>query len=124
MVNGFNILDPEMTSLGTGIYLGVSIIDHSCEPTAVAVFSGTTIVIRSLVDIPEFNWSKVQENCLKKFLCQDTQINIFSKFLCIKFLCTYKKNLLLSFRSILPVAIAARGNHSEIVFGVKWCNCQ
>ncbi|XP_054272967.1 histone-lysine N-methyltransferase SMYD3 [Macrosteles quadrilineatus] len=59
VVNGFNILDPEMMTIGTGIYLGVSIIDHSCDPTAVAVFSGTTILVRSLVDMPELDWSKV-----------------------------------------------------------------
>lgn len=60
VVNGFNILDPEMVGIGTGIYLGVSIIDHSCEPTAVAIFHGTTIHIRSLIQIPEFDWSKVR----------------------------------------------------------------
>uniref|UniRef100_A0A1B6JWE4 MYND-type domain-containing protein n=2 Tax=Homalodisca liturata TaxID=320908 RepID=A0A1B6JWE4_9HEMI len=59
VVNGFNILDPEMVGIGTGIYLGVSIIDHSCDPTAVAVFQGTTIYIRSLVDMDDFDFSKV-----------------------------------------------------------------
>lgn len=48
-----------MNNLGTGIYLGASTIDHSCEPNAVAVFSGTSITIRTIKDIPEFKWSKV-----------------------------------------------------------------
>ncbi|XP_073984319.1 SET and MYND domain containing, class 3 isoform X2 [Rhodnius prolixus] len=60
VVNSFNILDGDMNNLGTGIYLGASTIDHSCEPNAVAVFSGTSITIRTIKDIPEFKWSKVR----------------------------------------------------------------
>jgi SET and MYND domain-containing protein len=58
-VNGFNILDPEMLSIGTGIYLACSVIDHSCDPNAVAVFEGITIHIRALKDIPVLDWEKV-----------------------------------------------------------------
>lgn len=58
-VNGFNILDPEMMSIGTGIYLGCSVIDHSCDPNAVAVFEGITIHIRALKDMPVLDWEKV-----------------------------------------------------------------
>lgn len=71
VVNGFNILDPEMVGIGTGIYLGVSIVDHSCDPTAVAIFHGTTIHIRSLIQISEFDWSKVRiiETKLLQIVC-------------------------------------------------------
>ena len=31
-VNSFNILDPDMNTLGVGVYLGPSILDHSCKP--------------------------------------------------------------------------------------------
>lgn len=58
-VNGFNILDPEMMSIGTGIYLGCSVIDHSCDPNAVAVFEGITIHIRAVKDMPVLDWEKV-----------------------------------------------------------------
>ncbi|XP_026481492.1 histone-lysine N-methyltransferase SMYD3-like [Ctenocephalides felis] len=58
-VNGFNILDGEMCSLGTGIYLGISIVDHSCTPNAVVVFEGTTLYIRTLQDLPSLNWSEI-----------------------------------------------------------------
>lgn len=57
-VNGFNILDPEMLSLGTGLYLGISVLNHSCDPNAVAVFEGTTIYIRALKDMPCLDWDK------------------------------------------------------------------
>ncbi|XP_030755514.1 histone-lysine N-methyltransferase SMYD3 isoform X2 [Sitophilus oryzae] len=59
-VNSFNICNQELQSLGTGIYLGASIIDHSCQPNAVAVFEGTTIFIRTLETLPCLDWSKVR----------------------------------------------------------------
>ncbi|XP_055547017.1 histone-lysine N-methyltransferase SMYD3 [Wyeomyia smithii] len=49
-INSFNILDDEMNSIGTGIYLGASVMDHSCRPNAVASFDGTTIHVRLLED--------------------------------------------------------------------------
>ncbi|PNF32480.1 Histone-lysine N-methyltransferase SMYD3 [Cryptotermes secundus] len=58
-VNGFNILDPEMMSIGTGIYLGCSVIDHSCDPNAVAVFEGIIIHIRAVKDMPVLDWEKI-----------------------------------------------------------------
>lgn len=61
IVNAFNILDQEMNSIATGIYLGVSITDHSCKPNAVATFQGTTLYIRTIEDLPSIEWSKVRE---------------------------------------------------------------
>lgn len=58
-VNSFNILDPEMNSIGVGIYLAPSIIDHSCQPNAVAVFEGTKIMIRITEDLPRLDFSLV-----------------------------------------------------------------
>ncbi|XP_063234789.1 histone-lysine N-methyltransferase SMYD3 isoform X2 [Bacillus rossius redtenbacheri] len=58
-VNSFNISDAEMLSIGTGIYLGASVVDHSCDPNAVAVFNGTTINIRAVKEIPTLDWSKI-----------------------------------------------------------------
>lgn len=51
-INSFNILDDDMNSIGTGIYLGASVMDHSCRPNAVATFDGTTIYVRLLEDYP------------------------------------------------------------------------
>lgn len=50
-----------MNSIGTGIYLGASIIDHSCRPNALATFDGTTIQIRLLEDYngSEIDFSKI-----------------------------------------------------------------
>lgn len=52
-------MDDDMHSIGTGIYLNASVIDHSCEPSAVAVFEGTTLYIRAIKDLPEFDWNLV-----------------------------------------------------------------
>lgn len=59
VVNTFCILDSEMQSIGTGMYLAASVVDHSCDPNAVAVFERTTLNIRTLVDIPSLDWNKV-----------------------------------------------------------------
>lgn len=57
--NGFNILDPEMISIGTGLYLGVSIIDHSCKPNAVATFEGLKLRLNLTEDLNFHHWSQI-----------------------------------------------------------------
>lgn len=59
LVNAFNILDTDLNSIGTGIYLGVSILDHSCQPNAVATFEGITINVRATMDLPKHDFSKI-----------------------------------------------------------------
>ncbi|XP_070171664.1 histone-lysine N-methyltransferase SMYD3 isoform X2 [Polyergus mexicanus] len=58
--NCFNILDLNMNTIGAGIYLGASVMDHSCKPNAVAVFEGTTIIIRTITDLPSLDWSQIK----------------------------------------------------------------
>jgi SET and MYND domain-containing protein len=59
-VNSFSIVDgPEQDSIGSGLYLGPSIFDHSCMPNAAASFMpDRTIVIRALDDFPERNFGQ------------------------------------------------------------------
>ncbi|XP_041776485.1 histone-lysine N-methyltransferase SMYD3 isoform X1 [Anopheles merus] len=52
-INTFNILDAEMSTIGTGMYIGASIIDHSCRPNVVVSFDGETLRMRLLEDYPE-----------------------------------------------------------------------
>ncbi|XP_055857396.1 histone-lysine N-methyltransferase SMYD3 [Episyrphus balteatus] len=59
VTNGFNILDPEMNAIATGIYLGVSVTDHSCKPNAVATFEGTELHIHATEDMEYLDWSKI-----------------------------------------------------------------
>ncbi|XP_055638073.1 histone-lysine N-methyltransferase SMYD3 [Toxorhynchites rutilus septentrionalis] len=60
-INSFNILDNEMNSIGTGMYLGASILDHSCRPNAVATFVESNVQIRLLEDYSgsELDFSKI-----------------------------------------------------------------
>lgn len=60
IINSFTILDMDMNSIGSGIYIGASIIDHSCEPNAVATFDGKTINIRAIKDMPCLDWKQIR----------------------------------------------------------------
>ncbi|XP_034841219.1 histone-lysine N-methyltransferase SMYD3 [Maniola hyperantus] len=60
IINSFTILDIDMNSIGTGIYLASSIIDHSCNPNAVATFDGKTINIRVIKGMPCLDWKKIR----------------------------------------------------------------
>ncbi|XP_022125928.2 histone-lysine N-methyltransferase SMYD3 isoform X2 [Pieris rapae] len=60
VINSFTILDMDMNSIGSGVYIAASIIDHSCNPNAVAIFDGRKIIVRAIVDMPKFDWKKVR----------------------------------------------------------------
>ncbi|KAL3280384.1 hypothetical protein HHI36_017871 [Cryptolaemus montrouzieri] len=59
-INSFNICTEEQQTLGTGMYLGASVLDHSCEPNALAMFQGTTLHIKALKQMSYLNWSEVE----------------------------------------------------------------
>lgn len=88
-VNSFNILDSDMNSIGVGIYLSPSILDHSCKPNAVAVFEGTKIIIRTIVDVPRFEWSQIKISYIDLMNSRDTrQAELMSTYY---FLCDCEK---------------------------------
>ncbi|XP_045542323.1 histone-lysine N-methyltransferase SMYD3 [Papilio machaon] len=60
VINSFTILDIDMNSIGTGIYLASSIVDHSCDPNAVATFDGNIINIRAIQDMPNLDWNQIR----------------------------------------------------------------
>ena len=70
VINSFMILDIDMNSIGTGIYLASSILDHSCDPNAVATFDGKTINIRAIKDMSCLDWNQVI-CCLQSLVCED-----------------------------------------------------
>ena len=43
-------------TIGTALYLGPSILDHSCSPNAAVSFDGVNIVVRSLTDRDELDF--------------------------------------------------------------------
>ncbi|XP_037081973.1 histone-lysine N-methyltransferase SMYD3-like [Pollicipes pollicipes] len=73
-VNGFNILDGEMSPVAVGVYLAPSVIDHSCQPNAAATFAGRTISIRAIEDIPSFSWDKVRISYIDTMADTETRL--------------------------------------------------
>lgn len=48
VINSFGIFGTQVDVVGTGLYIGLSELNHSCDPDAYHVFDGATIVIRAL----------------------------------------------------------------------------
>lgn len=59
-VNSFSITDPDLNTVGTGVYLAASVFDHSCRPNAYVTFEGTRLICRSLVDMPNLDFAKIR----------------------------------------------------------------
>jgi len=47
-INGFEICDDKMSTYGWGVFLGPSILDHSCRPNAAVSFTGPLLTVRTL----------------------------------------------------------------------------
>ncbi|XP_066956830.1 LOW QUALITY PROTEIN: histone-lysine N-methyltransferase SMYD3-like [Macrobrachium rosenbergii] len=58
LVNRFCIFDETMQTFGSGVFLAASIFDHACAPNCYVSFDGRKVQIRSLVDMPELDYSK------------------------------------------------------------------
>lgn len=50
-INAFNILDDNLNTIGSGIYLAASVLNHSCVPNATATFDGIELKICAIMDI-------------------------------------------------------------------------
>uniref|UniRef100_A0A0K2V7U3 Buzidau [Apis mellifera] n=1 Tax=Lepeophtheirus salmonis TaxID=72036 RepID=A0A0K2V7U3_LEPSM len=60
VINSFHICDKTtQDNIGYALYLGPSIMNHSCVPTASVSFEDKNIVVRSLIDMPKKDVSKV-----------------------------------------------------------------
>lgn len=44
-INGFEICDERMETYGWGVYLGPSVLDHSCQPNCVVSFKGNRLTV-------------------------------------------------------------------------------
>ncbi|CAI4233143.1 unnamed protein product [Auanema sp. JU1783] len=47
VTNCFTILDEDMNDLGQGLYIGLSVHDHSCDPDAFVLFDGAKALLRT-----------------------------------------------------------------------------
>jgi SET and MYND domain-containing protein len=52
LCNTFTIHRADLDAIGAGLYLGPSLLNHSCLPNCVAVFNGPTLMIRAIRPIP------------------------------------------------------------------------
>ncbi|XP_022236635.1 histone-lysine N-methyltransferase SMYD3-like [Limulus polyphemus] len=59
VINSYCIYSGDLQVIGTGLYLGASVLDHSCEPNAVVTFNGTTLYVRALQDLDELDYKRV-----------------------------------------------------------------
>lgn len=50
VINAFVITDDQRYPVSVGLFLGMSALDHSCDPDAIAIFNGAKAVLRSLKD--------------------------------------------------------------------------
>ena len=55
MVNAFNIVNGVIENIGYGLYLGTSVLDHSCAPNAHWHFRGKDMIIRSIEKVNDFS---------------------------------------------------------------------
>ena len=55
MVNAFFIVNDAIEHIGYGLYLGASILDHSCAPNAHWHFRGKEVIIRTTENVSDFS---------------------------------------------------------------------
>ncbi len=60
LVNSFNIMNAEFQSVGIGLYLEASALDHSCRPSATVSFAGKEARVRQTRDGPKLDFADVR----------------------------------------------------------------
>ncbi|XP_047429691.1 N-lysine methyltransferase SMYD2-B [Mugil cephalus] len=49
--NGFTVEDDELSHMGTAVYPDVALINHSCAPSVIVTYNGTTAEVRAVQDM-------------------------------------------------------------------------
>ena len=68
LINSTEMTDMMGSSLGTGLYLGLSAVDHSCSPNVNVVFNNNRVELRAMAAIPPPGWSSVRVSYLNRVL--------------------------------------------------------
>ena len=68
LINCTEITDAMGNIIGTGLYLGLSAIDHSCSPNVNVVFNKNYVELRSLTSIPSPTWQNVRVSYINTVL--------------------------------------------------------
>ena len=58
-INGFEICDSQMSTYGWGVYLGPSVLDHSCQPNCVVTFSGNRLTVNTVQKISSLSEARI-----------------------------------------------------------------
>ncbi|XP_075547849.1 histone-lysine N-methyltransferase SMYD3-like isoform X6 [Dermacentor variabilis] len=66
IINSYCICNDEHSPIGTGLYIGPSILDHSCSPNAHAVYEGHKLQLRAAGDIKCSNLDGVPDYVTEK----------------------------------------------------------
>jgi len=59
VINTFTIVDEDLHDVAVGVYNSPSILDHECQPNAVASFQGRSLTIRAVNDIDSDSYNQV-----------------------------------------------------------------
>ena len=68
VINSTEVTDAMGSVIGTGLYLGLSAVDHSCVPNVNVVFSKDQVELRAMTDIPAPVWPSVRVSYLNLVL--------------------------------------------------------
>ena len=55
LINSFNIMNEEYQTIGIGLYLSASALDHSCDPNATVVFQGNNLILRTIKNVESYD---------------------------------------------------------------------
>ncbi|CAL8317952.1 unnamed protein product [Boreogadus saida] len=53
--NGFTVEDEELSHMGTAVYPDVALINHSCQPSVIVTFKGTTAEVRAVTPMKKMD---------------------------------------------------------------------
>lgn len=131
-INAFNILDNNLNTIGTGIYLAASVINHSCVPNATATFDGTTLRIGAITDIehtdPELHvfisYLELMQTTLERR--SELQSNYYFLCECKRCITNYEQNFVNSMicgNSDCQAAIPMKNKHEEILDSISCSKC-
>jgi len=94
LINSTEITDCMGNTVGTGLYLGLSVVDHSCNPNVNCVFIGSVVELRSLDNIPApvlANTRVSYNNNIQPTKLRQTRLEQDYYFLCSCSLCCDKE---------------------------------
>ena len=58
-INGFEMCDSAMETYGWAVYLGPSVLDHSCQPNCLVTFSGPRLTVSTMQKIPSLAEARI-----------------------------------------------------------------